>query len=77
MQKSILHSFVVLLLEAVQAADRTFTLKNLCQEPVWFGFSGGSVSARNSTVANCVTDSDCYEGSHCTPASPTISFCFV
>jgi hypothetical protein len=62
---------------AASASQRTFTLRNLCSEPVWFGFSGGAVSARNSTSAECHSDSDCWEGTHCIAASPTLSFCFA
>ena len=74
MQKKAL---AILLVGAAQAAQRTFTLRNLCSEPVWFGFSGGAVNARNSTSAQCNSDADCWEGTHCVAASPAISFCFA
>ena len=65
------------MVEVASALQRNFTLRNMCSEPVWFGFSGGAVNARNSTTANCNSDTDCWEGTHCVAASPSVSFCFA
>lgn len=50
-------------------------MRNLCNEPVWFGFAGGSVRSRNSQDTKCGGDGDCFEGSKCIQTGP-ISQCF-
>lgn len=48
------------------AKDRVMTMKNLCKEPVWLGFAGGSVRNRGSpSDTKCGGDGDCFEGSKC------------
>lgn len=51
-------------------------MKNLCDEPVWFGSSGGSVRSKNSdTDTTCGSDGDCHDGSVCVQTGG-ISQCF-
>ena len=49
----------------VSSKDRVLTIRNLCNEPVWFGSAGGSVRSRNSQDTRCGGDADCYQGSKC------------
>ncbi len=50
-------------------------MKNLCKEPVWFGFAGGSVRSRGSQDTKCGGDGDCFQGSKCIQTGP-INQCF-
>jgi len=60
----------------VLAKNRVVTFKNLCQEPVWYGFAGGSVRNRGSPFdTKCGGDGDCFEGTRCIQTGP-ISQCF-
>ncbi len=54
----------------VECATRTMTMRNLCKEPVWFGFAGGSVRSRGSFDTKCGGDGDCFEGSKCIQTGP-------
>lgn len=56
--------------------SRVMTMRNLCNEPVWFGFAGGSGRSRNSpTDTRCGGDGDCFEGTKCIRTGD-ISQCF-
>jgi hypothetical protein len=64
-------AIVLLLLGVSQAKERVITFKNLCKEPVWFGFAAGSVRNKYSDVdVKCNSDADCYTGSHCITTGP-------
>jgi Thaumatin family len=49
-----------------QALERVINMRNLCTEPVWFGFAGGSVRNRATPDSTqCGGDGDCFQGSKC------------
>lgn len=56
---------------AVEAASRTFTFRNLCDEPIWLAATGGSSRNKGSpTSTTCGGDGDCFEGTHCIQTGP-------
>jgi hypothetical protein len=64
------------LLMASAPTERVMTFRNLCTEPVWIGFAGGSVRNRNSpSDTRCGGDGDCYQGSRCIQTG-AINQCF-
>ena len=58
-----------------QALERIITMRNLCKEPVWFGFAGGSVRSLGSQDTKCGGDGDCFQGTKCIKTG-AISQCF-
>ena len=59
-------SFAIAILAAtVQGTERVITFQNYCNEPIWFGFAGGSTQNVQHTNTQCGSDSDCYSGSKC------------
>lgn len=50
-------------------------MRNLCNQPIWLGFSGGSAFARGSQSTTCGGDGDCPQGTHCVQTGP-IRQCF-
>ena len=49
----------------LHAAERLVQFRNLCTEPVWLGFAGGSVNRRGGQDTSCGADGDCIQGTHC------------
>eukprot|EP00347_Sterkiella_histriomuscorum_P004062 403361889 len=66
---------LLLFSQDIKAAQRNLNFKNLCDQPVWVGFSGGSANARNSQSTSCGGDGDCPDGTHCVQTGP-IRQCF-
>ena len=58
------------------ASTRVMNMRNLCRNPVWFGFAGGSCRNRQTpTDTKCGSDADCFEGTKCIVTGP-FSQCF-
>ena len=67
---------LALLLGTAVCKDRVMSMRNLCKEPVWFGFASGSVRNIHTPVdTKCGGDGDCYPGTKCIQTGP-ISQCF-
>lgn len=60
-----MRQFAAAIVASTVTANRTMSFRNLCNEPVWFGFAGGSTDNTHHSGTMCNSDNDCFQGTKC------------